>query len=104
MTDRDRIKECMKGGYFIWPDIHLGVDPSAFPGVLIFLWRGNHERHCTTTSELMDNGVMRYGSSMQVNQQLVHRVAKATGLGVGLEEHRGNFMPVDSPSLASIGA
>ncbi|KAF8596029.1 hypothetical protein BDV93DRAFT_514475 [Ceratobasidium sp. AG-I] len=93
ITDKERIARCMNGGIFIWPDLHLGVDPTSCPGVLLYVWRGNHEQHCTVSSELLDNGVIRFGSSMQVNRHLVNRVAKAAGLGLGLSDLLNTFVP-----------
>ncbi|KAG8700033.1 hypothetical protein FRC08_004967 [Ceratobasidium sp. 394] len=74
VTDRERIKKCMKGGHFLWPDLHLGLDPSNCNGVVLFIWRGTHERHCTMSSEILDDDVIRYGTSIQVNERLLASV------------------------------
>lgn len=66
----------MKGGYLIWPDLHLALKIVDCTGVVILLWRGTHERHCTMTSETLDNGVIRYGTSIQVNKRLFESVQK----------------------------
>ncbi|KAG8723460.1 hypothetical protein FRC09_003266, partial [Ceratobasidium sp. 395] len=78
VTDRSRIEECMEGGQFLWPDIHGGVDPSQSNGVVIFFWRGTHERHCTIESKVYEEetGVRRYGTSLQVNKTLLRETLK----------------------------
>lgn len=68
----------MKGGHFIWPDLHLGIDPSQCAGVVLFLWRGTHERHCTMTSEIIDADTIRYGSSIQINHRLLRSAVQAS--------------------------
>ncbi|KAF8602203.1 hypothetical protein BDV93DRAFT_217727 [Ceratobasidium sp. AG-I] len=98
VTDRSRISACMKGGYFIWPDLHLGIDPSACGGVVFFLWRGIYERHGTMTAVQLDANLWRYGCSMQVNQHLVDkiRIAKERGTmytALGLSEHTSKYGP-----------
>lgn len=70
VTDKALIEQCMEGGYFLWPDLHLGLDPSKCNGVVLFIWRGTHERHCTMRGRVLDNGVTRYGTSIQVNSRL----------------------------------
>lgn len=74
VTDCEKIKACMTGGYFLWPDLHLGLDPSHCSGVVIFMWHGTHERHCTMECTLLENGVTRYGTSIQVNRRLLASV------------------------------
>ncbi|KAF8596792.1 hypothetical protein BDV93DRAFT_48781 [Ceratobasidium sp. AG-I] len=76
VTDRALIEGCLSGGYFLWPDLHLALDPSKCNGVVLFLWRGTHERHCTMECELLDNGVTRYGTSIQVNGRLLASVLR----------------------------
>ncbi|KAG8735684.1 hypothetical protein FRC10_010273 [Ceratobasidium sp. 414] len=75
VTDQERIRKCMKGGQFIWPGVHVGIDTSECSGIVMFLWCGTHERHCTMTSELCDEDTIRIGTSIQVNQQLFDSVA-----------------------------
>jgi hypothetical protein len=77
VTDKALIEECMEGGHFLWPDLHLGLDPSKCNGVVLFLWRGTHERHCTIECKIMnDQKVIRYGTSIQVNQGLLSRTVR----------------------------
>lgn len=66
----------MKDGYFLWPDLHLGLDPSHCHGVVMFLWRGTHERHGTMECTIMDGDVIRYGTSIQVNRRLLASVVQ----------------------------
>ncbi|KAF8602967.1 hypothetical protein BDV93DRAFT_556890 [Ceratobasidium sp. AG-I] len=73
VTDRTLIEACMEGGHFLWPDLHLGLDTSKCNGVVLFIWRGTHERHCTMESKIFKNGVTRYGTSVQVNSRLLAR-------------------------------
>lgn len=76
ITDPERIKKCMKGGYLIWPDLHLALKVVHCHGFVILFWRGTHERHCTVTSETLDYGVIRYGTSIQVNKKLLRSVKR----------------------------
>ncbi|KAG9095912.1 hypothetical protein FS749_009473 [Ceratobasidium sp. UAMH 11750] len=77
VTDRALIEECMEGGHFLWPDIHLGIDPSKSNGVVIFFWRGTHEQHCTIETKVYpETGVRRYGTSIQVNKRLLNETIK----------------------------
>ncbi|CAE6434032.1 unnamed protein product [Rhizoctonia solani] len=74
VTDPKLIKDCMQDGHFLWPDLHLMIDTSRCNGVVIFYWRGTHERHCTMESyNLEGKKVTRYGTSVQVNRNLLRR-------------------------------
>ncbi|KAG8712849.1 hypothetical protein FRC08_014015 [Ceratobasidium sp. 394] len=94
VTDWALIRNSMKGGYFIWPDLHLGIDPRLCDGVVMFLFRGIYDRHGTTTQEQISPTVTRYGCSLQVNKRLISKVRNATnpddtfiGAVNGLREH-----------------
>ncbi|KAF8597444.1 hypothetical protein BDV93DRAFT_429352, partial [Ceratobasidium sp. AG-I] len=76
ITDPERIKQCLKGGFLIWPDLHLALKIVQCSGFVILFWRGTHERHCTVTSDTLDKGVIRYGTSIQVNKRLFDSVRK----------------------------
>ncbi|KAG9091260.1 hypothetical protein FS749_016675 [Ceratobasidium sp. UAMH 11750] len=74
ITDPERIAGCMEGGCLIWPDLHLALKIVHCSGVVILLWRGTHERHCTITSKILDSSIVRYGTSLQVNEKLFKSV------------------------------
>ncbi|QRV83590.1 hypothetical protein RhiJN_11606 [Ceratobasidium sp. AG-Ba] len=74
ITDPDRIQACMEGGYLIWPDLHLALKIVHCLGLVLILWRGTHERHCTIASKILDPKVIRYGTSLQVNEKLFNSV------------------------------
>ncbi|KAF8594899.1 hypothetical protein BDV93DRAFT_515414 [Ceratobasidium sp. AG-I] len=93
MANKAHFDKDFHNGYCVWSDLHLGLDPTAFPGVLIFLWRGNHERQCTTTLELPHGYTMGLSSFMQIKEQLVDKVAKAAGIPIESAELNANFHP-----------
>ncbi|KAG9084928.1 hypothetical protein FRC07_013503, partial [Ceratobasidium sp. 392] len=74
VTDSERIAKCMEGGYLIWPDVHLALRIVRCTGAVILLWRGTHERHSTILSNIVDDSVIRYGTSLQVNKRLFNLV------------------------------
>ncbi|KAG8723884.1 hypothetical protein FRC09_001352 [Ceratobasidium sp. 395] len=74
ITDQQRIANCMKGGYLIWPDSHLALRIVHCTGAVLLLWRGTHERHATILSETTDPSVTRYGTSIQINKRLFNAV------------------------------
>ncbi|KAG8717136.1 hypothetical protein FRC08_008126 [Ceratobasidium sp. 394] len=74
VTDPDRIEKCLRGGYLIWPDLHLALKIVHCSGVVLLFWRGTHERHCTILSKTLDDSVIRYGTSLQVNKRLFNSV------------------------------
>ncbi|KAG9126245.1 hypothetical protein FRC07_004299 [Ceratobasidium sp. 392] len=77
ITDRELIMSSMKGGYFIWPELHLGIDPSKCTGIVLYIWRGVHNRHGTVTQVQVNENVIRYGCSIQVNKRLIAKIRKA---------------------------
>ncbi|QRV92827.1 hypothetical protein RhiJN_20845 [Ceratobasidium sp. AG-Ba] len=79
ITDPKKIEQCMKGGYLIWPDLHLALKIVHCSGVVMLFWRGTHERHCTILSECLDKKIARYGTSLQVNKRLFDSVQKYYG-------------------------
>ncbi|KAG8794465.1 hypothetical protein FRC12_024244 [Ceratobasidium sp. 428] len=76
IKDAKRIANCMRGGYLIWLDLHLALKIVHCSGVVLLFWRGTHERHCTITSEILDDTVLRIGTSIQVNKRLFDVVQK----------------------------
>ncbi|QRV98297.1 hypothetical protein RhiJN_26316 [Ceratobasidium sp. AG-Ba] len=76
ITDTARISNYMKGGFLIWPDLHLALKIIDCTGVVFLFWRGTHERHCTITSEILDNSIIRIGTSIQVNKRLFTSVKR----------------------------
>ncbi|KAF8603285.1 hypothetical protein BDV93DRAFT_523360 [Ceratobasidium sp. AG-I] len=78
ITDRELIMSSMEGGYFIWPDLHLGIDPRKCNGIVLFLWRGIYERHGTVTQRKISDTVTRYGCSIQVNKRLIGTIRNKT--------------------------
>ncbi|KAG8769408.1 hypothetical protein FRC12_004989 [Ceratobasidium sp. 428] len=76
ITDPVRIANCMKGGYLYWPDVHVALKIIHASGMVIMIWRGTHERHCTVISEVLDSSIERIGTSIQVNRNLFTEVQK----------------------------
>jgi hypothetical protein len=77
VTGKALIEECMEAGQFIWPDLHLGLDPPKCNGIALFLGHGSHERHYTIECKIMnDQKVIQYRNSIQVNQGLLSQTVK----------------------------
>ncbi|KAG8724433.1 hypothetical protein FRC09_018721 [Ceratobasidium sp. 395] len=100
VTDPDRIRKCMKGGLFAWGDSHVVINPQAICwGVVMFMWRGTHERHCTVTSEHLDQDTIRIGTSIQVNERLREYAAKYQESQKAYEQGRRKTKPVQPKGL-----
>lgn len=78
--DKDKIRKEIRGGKFILPAYRFGIDLGAAP-IVIAIWRGGLDYHCTTTS-VSDPGcdVLRIGSSIQTNRVVASKAAKETGI------------------------
>lgn len=85
LADSAHIKMGIIGGKFILPAYRFGIDLGASP-IIIAIWRGGLDYHCTTSSTSNPNGqVIRFGASVQTNRILASKAAKGTGIW-GLEE------------------
>ncbi|KAG9100352.1 hypothetical protein FS749_015569 [Ceratobasidium sp. UAMH 11750] len=74
------ISESISGGKFILPAYRFGIDLGAAP-VVIVIWRGGLDYHCTTSSTMKADGkVIRFGASVQTNRVLASQAAKGTGI------------------------
>ncbi|KAG8718635.1 hypothetical protein FRC08_004773 [Ceratobasidium sp. 394] len=102
VTDAKRIANCMKGGYLVWPDLHLALKIVHCSGVVLLFWRGTHERHSTILSETTDNSVIRYGTSLQVNKKVFNSVQRYHERLEELERWELNGGPGECPDFPEL--
>ncbi|KAG8690055.1 hypothetical protein FRC11_014124 [Ceratobasidium sp. 423] len=86
LVEKERIKQAIPGGLFVIPGYKVAFDLGA-ASVIKAIWRGGMDMHGTTTSKVdLEQGITRWGMSIQTNRGLNQRMRSGKGDIFGVHE------------------
>ncbi|KDN43800.1 hypothetical protein RSAG8_05793, partial [Rhizoctonia solani AG-8 WAC10335] len=86
LVEKERIKQAIPDGLFVIPGYKVAFDLGAAT-VIKAIWRGGMDMHGTTTSKVdLEQGITRWGMSIQTNRGLNQRMRSGKGHIFGVHE------------------
>ncbi|KDN33546.1 hypothetical protein RSAG8_13360, partial [Rhizoctonia solani AG-8 WAC10335] len=101
LVEKERIKQAIPDGLFVIPGYKVAFDLGAAT-VIKGIWRGGMDLHGTTTSKVdLEQGITRWGMSIQTNRGLCQRMRSGKGEIFGVHERLRQYYNILSAGASA---